>query len=161
MGAERVPGPRQWTVSILSLWLSLLVAPWAEIGLQGQERQDVSPLPPVLEEVPQPEVRVFVREFRIHGSTVFSAAELAQVTAPYVHRVLATEDVEEVRQALTRLYVDRGYINSGAIIPDQTVTDGVITVQVIEGELTEVLVTGNRWPLLLDSRVVACKDVLY
>jgi hemolysin activation/secretion protein len=90
-------------------------------------------------------VRVFAREIRITGSTVFSAAELAQVTAPYVHRTLATEDVEELRQALTRLYVDRGYINSGAIIPDQTVSDGVITLQVIEGELTEVVVTGNRW----------------
>ena len=50
-----------------------------------------------------------------------------------------------MRLALTRLYIDAGYINSGAVIPDQTVRDGVITMQIIEGELTAIDITGNRW----------------
>ena len=45
---------------------------------------------------------------------------------------------------LTRLYVDRGYINSGATIPDQQVVDGIVTIRIIEGELTRVEVTGNE-----------------
>ena len=31
------------------------------------------------------------------------------------------------------------------MIPDQTVRDGVITMQIIEGELTAIEITGNRW----------------
>ena len=55
------------------------------------------------------------------------------------------EDLEALRLALTRHYITRGYVNSGAIIPDQTVTDGVLTLQVIEGQLNRIEVEGNRW----------------
>ncbi len=47
--------------------------------------------------------------------------------------------------ALTLLYVNNGYVNSGAILPDQTVTEGVLTYQIIEGQLSAVNVEGNRW----------------
>jgi hemolysin activation/secretion protein len=90
-------------------------------------------------------VRVFVRVIRITGSTVFPEEDLAKVTAPYVNRELTTEDLEDLRLALTRLYINAGYINSGAVIPDQTVRDGVITMQIIEGELSAIEITGNRW----------------
>jgi hemolysin activation/secretion protein len=49
------------------------------------------------------------------------------------------------RLALTRLYIDAGYINSGAILPDQTVTEGVIRFEIIEGTLTQVTVDGTWW----------------
>jgi hemolysin activation/secretion protein len=104
----------------------------------------VSPLTPS-ETEPLPPVRVFVRQIRITGSTIFSDEELAQVTAPYVNRVLTTEDLEELRLALTRYYIDRGYITSGAIIPDQTVSEGVITLHIVEGELSRIDVAGNKW----------------
>ncbi len=110
-------------------------------------RQILPPIPPApprqLE--PLPRVRVFVREIRVVGSTIFSAEELAKVTAPYVNREVTTEDLEALRLTLTHLYVDRGYVNSGAILPDQPVTEGVITYQIIEGRLTAIDVEGNRW----------------
>jgi hemolysin activation/secretion protein len=90
-------------------------------------------------------LRVFVREIKVTGSTVFTAEELAKVTAPYLNRELTSEDLEALRVALTLLYVNNGYVNSGAILPDQTVTEGVVTFQIIEGALTGVQVDGNRW----------------
>lgn len=90
-------------------------------------------------------MRVFVREIRVTGSTVFSAEELVKVTGSYMNREVTTEDLEALRVALTLLYVNKGYVNSGAILPDQAVTDGVITFQVIEGGLTRIEVEGNRW----------------
>ena len=74
-----------------------------------------------------------------------SPTELAQIVAPYVHRELATEDLEELRLKLTRAYIDRGYINSGAIISDQAVHEGVMTLRIIEGELSHIEMQGNRW----------------
>lgn len=88
--------------------------------------------------------RVLVRRVSVVGSTVFSEQELARVTAPYVDRHLSAEDLEALRQELTRLYVDRGFVNSGALLPDQTVDDGVVTYQVVEGG-TRVEISGNRW----------------
>lgn len=105
-------------------------------------------LPPI---VPHPEeerlstgIQVFVRKFRLVGNTVFSDAELARVTAPYVGRKISSEELRELRHKLTRYYVNRGYINSGAIIPDQRIVEGVITLQIIEGELTDIEVRGNE-----------------
>src|SRR5687767_2423110 len=82
-------------------------------------------LPPIVPpplDVPQPpfsQQRVLVREIRVIGSTVFTKAELARVTAPYVNRELSAEDLEALRRELTLLYVNRGYVNSGALLPDQ------------------------------------------
>ena len=92
-----------------------------------------------------PRLAVFVREIRVTGSTLFTAEQLRAVTAPYANRKVTSEDLEALRVALTRLYVDRGYVNSGAILPDQSVADGVITYQIIEGKLSRIDIEGNRW----------------
>ena len=90
-------------------------------------------------------VQVFVRDVHVTGNTVFSDREIAEVTTPFKNRTLLTEDLERLRLALTLLYINKGYLTSGAIIPDQDVTADVITVQIIEGTLTRIDVEGTRW----------------
>ena len=87
--------------------------------------------------------RIRVRRFDLIGNTVFGAGELAKVTAPYLNRTLTAEQLQEVRRQLTLYYVERGYLNSGAVIPDQSVDNGVVQIQLIEGRLSSVVVTGN------------------
>src|SRR5262249_22116396 len=106
------------------------------------------PLPPVTPAEPQQlpqQVRVLVRQIKIVGNTVFPMEKLSEVTQRYVNRELATEDLEALRLELTHLYIDAGYINSGAIIPDQKVSEGVITLQIIEGELSNIEISGTKW----------------
>ncbi|WP_455376864.1 ShlB/FhaC/HecB family hemolysin secretion/activation protein [Petrachloros mirabilis] len=116
------------------------------------------PMPPprqVLPPAPSPpqeptekrlgQIRVFIKDIKVVGSTVFSEEQLAEVTKPFRDRTLTTEDLERLRLALTLLYVNAGYITSGAIIPDQDVVAGVMTVQIIEGKLTHIDVAGNKW----------------
>jgi hemolysin activation/secretion protein len=96
--------------------------------------------------------RVLVREFRFQGNTVFSSQELSAITASYLNRELASEQLEEVRRMITAFYVEFGYMNSGAILPDQDVKDGVVTFQIIEGRLSDFKLRGkNRW--LRDSYI--------
>lgn len=112
-------------------------------------------LPPPEELIPQPQpdlplepgdipARIRVDRFDVVGSTVFSPEELATVTNPFVGRELSFAELLQVRSAITQLYVDRGYITSGAVIPPQTIEDGVVIVQVIEGRLTEINITGTQ-----------------
>ena len=89
-------------------------------------------------------LRVFVREFRFRGNTVFSSMELSTITAPYLNRELTSEQLEEVRRLLTAFYVDFGYVNSGAILPDQSVKDGIVTFQIIEGTLSDIQIHGKN-----------------
>ncbi len=90
-------------------------------------------------------VQVFVRDVRVIGNTVFSNIVIDEVTAPFKNRTLMTEDLERLRLALTLLYINKGYLTSGAIIPDQDVIDGTVTVQIIEGKLTHINIEGTRW----------------
>ncbi len=101
------------------------------------------PLPPPPEREILPSLLIFVREVRVVGNTVLPPEEIAAAAAPYLNRELTAEDLEALRVTLTLLYINRGYINSGAILPDQTITEGTVTYQIIEGRLTEIDVEGN------------------
>lgn len=116
----------------------------------------IPPSSPVLPPVPptQPEdgaqqqlgqIQVFVKSIVVTGNTAFSNEEIAAVAKPYENRTLTTEDLERLRLALTFLYVNNGYITSGAVIPDQDVKDGVIQLQIIEGALSRINVEGTNW----------------
>ena len=90
-------------------------------------------------------LRVVVREFRFKGNTVFSQKELSKVVAPYLDREITSEELETARRAITFLYVNAGYINSGAILEDQDVEDGAITITIVEGVLSSIELRGNQW----------------
>lgn len=102
----------------------------------------LTPTPP--EDTPDAPATVRIERFNVVGSTVFSAAELNQVLQPFTGRDLSFAELLQARSAVTKLYVDRGYVTSGAFIPPQTLADGVVTIQVVEGSLEGINVTGLR-----------------
>jgi len=89
------------------------------------------------------QVSVLVQQFRFEGNTAFTDAQLEALVESYLNRRLTSEDLEEARRILTIHYVSSGYINSGAVLPDQTVKDGIILFRIVEGVLSEVDVQGN------------------
>ena len=90
------------------------------------------------------QARVYSKSIELTGNTVFTREELASLISPYENREITSGELQELRYALTLHYVSAGYINSGAIIPDQTVTDGLIRIEIVEGELTSISVEGNE-----------------
>ncbi len=87
---------------------------------------------------------IVVQQFDVVGSTVFSAAEFAAITVPFTNRPITFAELIQVQETITKLYADRGYLTSGAIIPPQTLEQGVVVVQIVEGEIEEIRVTGTR-----------------
>ncbi|MBX2864655.1 MAG: ShlB/FhaC/HecB family hemolysin secretion/activation protein, partial [Leptolyngbyaceae cyanobacterium MAG.088] len=81
---------------------------------------------------------IVVNDFDVVGSTVLNEVDLAEITAPYLNRPLTPADLFEVRSAITQRYVEAGYVNSGAYIPPQTLNNGVVKIQVLEGRLTDI-----------------------
>jgi hemolysin activation/secretion protein len=137
----------------LVFFIVLIFSPPIHAQVEGQEPlgPPASPGLPLPSADSRPEAmqlpleRVFVRKIVLTGSTVFSEDELAEVTAPYANREITSEDLEELRRALTMYYIERGYVNSGAIIPEQTIEDGLISFHIVEGELTNIELEGNKW----------------
>jgi len=90
-------------------------------------------------------IRVFVKKIQTTGNTIFSDKELSAVSAPYLNRELGYLDLEKLRRELTYFYVKQGFVNSGAVLLDQTVSDGTVLFHIVEGKLTEVSISGNKW----------------
>ena len=90
-------------------------------------------------------LRVRVSRIVVEGVTAFSAEQIAQLVADYERRTLTSENLVSLRDALTKLYVEHGYITSGAVIPDQDVDGGVVRVRVIEGRLGSISIEGEDW----------------
>lgn len=88
--------------------------------------------------------QIYVSRFNFSGNTVFSMAELSELAKPFTNRALSFEELENLRLRITHHYIDNGYINSGAIIPDQAVINGTIEFQIIEGRLTDIQIAGNK-----------------
>lgn len=85
-----------------------------------------------------------VDRIEVVGSTVFQPEQFAKVTAPFIGRELTFAELLQARDAVTKLYVDNGYVTTGALIAPQTIKNGVVTIQVVEGSVQEIQVTGNR-----------------
>ncbi|BAT51706.1 Surface antigen variable number [Nostoc sp. NIES-3756] len=102
---------------------------------------DINPQQPTPTDTPQ---TIIVQRFEVVGSTVFSQEELAQATAEFTQRPITLAELFQARSKITELYVRRGYITSGAYIPPQTIQSGVIKIQVVEGRLEDIQITGNR-----------------
>lgn len=119
----------------------LAAAPWLACA-------QVLPPPPIGSDEPDrmpAEARLWVKSFRFEGNWVFSDAELAGVTQPFTGRELDAGELEEARRAVTLHYISRGYLSSGAVLPDQDPIDGVVVMKIVEGRLTEIHLEGNRW----------------
>lgn len=89
-------------------------------------------------------VRVFVSAFRFSGNSVFTEVQLGELVGAFTGREIGNAELEEVRHVLTRRYIAAGYVNSGAVIPDQEVSGGIINVRIVEGVLNEVTVVGDN-----------------
>ena len=77
-------------------------------------------------------------EVRVLGSTVLQD-EIEALVREYEQREVTLEDLLELRSRITQLYLDNGYITSGAFLPTgQNVDDRVVEIRVVEGELEAI-----------------------
>jgi hemolysin activation/secretion protein len=87
--------------------------------------------------------RFILRDVNIVGNTVLNPASIRDIVAPYIGKPVTTGDLEEIRRQFTLLYINSGYINSGAVVPDQNVANGVVTFRFVEGRVTDIEVSGT------------------
>ena len=112
------------------------VPPPANLSLPG-------PAPPVSAPLPSNGPRFVLRKVNVTGNTVIDEPSIRAVVAPYIGKYVTTKDLEEIRRRFTQLYIKRGYINSGAVLPNQNVDNGVVTYHFVEGQVTKINVNGT------------------
>ncbi|WKT84447.1 ShlB/FhaC/HecB family hemolysin secretion/activation protein [Thermosynechococcus sp. QKsg1] len=111
-----------------------------------------SPSPPALEPPPSPpspapeseNVLIPVQKIVVEGSTIFGPAEFDPIIKPLEGRQVTLAELQGAADAITKLYLEGGYLTSRAVLGEQVARDGVITIQVLEGRLEDIRIEGNK-----------------
>ena len=90
------------------------------------------------------EETIVVSKVTFTCNTSIGSDELHKHIAPFLGIPLRPLQLEQLRQSVTQLYVDRGFATSGAIIPPEAFKDGVLQIRIVEGKVVETRVQGNE-----------------
>lgn len=152
------PPPAAMPRALLPLWLIILPsAAWCagtaddemkqlrRIQPREERPQGEFALPPVpAATAPAARDRTPIRIERIAftGNRAIASDELARIAAPYVGQHITVGELEELRQKISRHYVARGYINSGALLDSDAFAAGTLTYRIVEGKLGAIRLAG-------------------
>ncbi|MEM9275748.1 MAG: ShlB/FhaC/HecB family hemolysin secretion/activation protein [Cyanobacteria bacterium P01_F01_bin.143] len=117
--------------------------------------QQLEPLPEnntPLEATPQPiplapqdiPGSIIVKKFEILGNTVLDPQVIDDAIAEYTLRPITFVELLQVPRKITQLYLDAGYITSGAIISPQAIEDRTVKIQIIPGTVSEIKIFGLK-----------------
>jgi hemolysin activation/secretion protein len=99
-----------------------------------------APPPPT----PDPQQKFLLNKIEVRGSTILTSEEIAELTQPLEGTEVSFDDLQTLADKITQIYLERDFISSRAIVPQQQVVDGAVVIEVIEGRLAEIRVEGNR-----------------
>jgi hemolysin activation/secretion protein len=91
---------------------------------------------------------IIVERFEFEGSTVFTNQELAEVVKDYVSKTITFAELQQVAQAISKYYNDKGYITTGAYIPAEQESfnrrSAVVKIKILEGTVESIEISGIR-----------------
>src|SRR5690606_40196049 len=75
---------------------------------------------------------------RFTESVFIDATVLEEIAASYRDRPVRFADLNEMLGKINAIYAERGIVSARAIVPPQTVDNGVLEVRLVEGRLGEL-----------------------
>lgn len=78
------------------------------------------------------------------GNTVFSDYELEAMSNAYLNETVTYDDLMKIVVDITNYYQEKGYVTSVAYLAPQKIVNGKVTINIIEGKVGEVEVSGNE-----------------
>ncbi len=76
---------------------------------------------------------------RIVGAEHLSRRTRRQIDERYAGTCIGIVEIERILAAITKDYIERGYVTTRAYLPQQDLTDGELVIEVLEGRLESIL----------------------
>ena len=86
----------------------------------------------------------------VTGVTLLRDAEVDRALDPFRGECLDIDGINNVLEAVTFLYVDKGYVTARAYLPEQNIADRSLDITVIEGTLAGIRFNGDEKPIWQD-----------
>ena len=78
------------------------------------------------------------------GARAISQPAITACYKPYIGKKVSQADLVKITEQISQLYRDAGYHLSRAIVPPQDIEHGHITIRMIQGNISEIVVKGDR-----------------
>lgn len=111
-----------------------------------KEAPDIKDETPKYELDPSLNVKFFIRQIEVEGANHLDAEEVRQVVAQYENRESTLAELQDnISDALTKLYEQKGYVTTLVYIPPQKIEDGVLKVKADEGIVSRIVYEEGRY----------------
>jgi len=91
------------------------------------------------------EPKIHVKSFKIIGNKIFHTDTILSKLDEFKDKEYTLDELKRVADIITIMYQEKGYMLARAYIPKQKITDGVVTLAVVEGELGDVEVSESKY----------------
>jgi len=99
----------------------------------------------------EPTQRFYIKEYRVDGAKRLKPLEVEEAVYPFLGPGRTAGDVEQARQALEKVYHDKGFQTVSVVVPPQDPRRGIIRLQIAESKVGRLRVKGSDW--FLPSRI--------
>jgi hemolysin activation/secretion protein len=84
---------------------------------------------------------IYVQDIRVEGNTILQQ-EISDLTQPFIGKTISISELNTLADSITELYLNQGYITSRAVLSQQSFTDGLVKIDVLEGEVENIIIKG-------------------
>lgn len=84
------------------------------------------------------EACIHVSQIEVSGNTLVSDYETDKSKAEFLGQCVGLAQINDILEKITFSYISKGYIASRAYLPEQDLSDGVLEIVLVEGELEEI-----------------------
>jgi hemolysin activation/secretion protein len=85
-----------------------------------------------------------IREVVIGSAPNLLAADRTRIMKAYSGRCLRVRDIEQLMAEITNSYIGRGYVTTRVYLPAQDLSEGRLSVMVVEGVVEKITLAGKR-----------------
>jgi len=86
-----------------------------------------------------------VREFLVEGNTLLAPEKIKEIVDKYLGPNRSFRELEKAKQELEAAYHAKGYVSVVVTLPEQTIENGTVRLEVIEARLGAIKVLENRY----------------
>jgi len=93
-----------------------------------------------------------ILEIRVKGNTLLSKKVLEKSVYSFLGYKKTLDDVEQARSTLEKSYKSAGYPAVVVSIPEQKINNGIVKIQVVEGKISRVRISGSQYHSLTNIK---------
>ncbi|ROS05422.1 hemolysin activation/secretion protein [Sinobacterium caligoides] len=79
-----------------------------------------------------------ISDIDLNGVSLLPVSDFSSLLQSYRQRCLGSKELNQLLQAITQHYFNKGYVTSRAYLPQQNLADGSLTIEVVEGVVQSV-----------------------